>query len=131
MKINLPEGRYSHFDPGNGGLRNGRHKIRDRFHHLQKNKSLQYAWVENTNTFFDRGIIKCDKLLLINTPNRMQNVTMNQVLMLIKSQENFRSSLFTGVDIQSDGSIIISCNISLRKETENFVAHLPIYLEYI
>ena len=56
---------------------------------------------------------------------------MKQLLMSIKTQENFRSPLFIGANIQPDGSIIISCNIVLKEEAETLVAHLPIYLEVI
>ena len=40
-----------------------------------------------------------------------------------------RSPLLQGVDIKSDSSIIISCHISMREETETLDAYLPVYLE--
>ena len=78
MNRNLPEGRYCHFEPGNGGSRNRRCETQDRIHYLQKKKSLQYVWIDNMHMISARGMIKCDKLFPIKNPNRVQNVTMNE-----------------------------------------------------
>ena len=56
---------------------------------------------------------------------------MKQILISVKSQFNYRYSLFTGVDVQEDGTILILCHSSMKKEAETIITHLLVYLEAI
>ena len=51
--------------------------------------------------------------------------------MAIKSIENHSSPLFLGVDQQADGTVIVTCDKSLRDEAETLLSHLGIYLEVV
>ena len=51
--------------------------------------------------------------------------------MSVKSQSNYRSPLIKGVDVQEDGSIIISCRSSMKEKSETIAAHLLVYLEAV
>ena len=57
--------------------------------------------------------------------------TICQVIMAIKSIENLSSPLFLGVDQQDDGTVIVTCDKSLREEAETLLSHLGIYLEVV
>ena len=51
--------------------------------------------------------------------------------MAVKTQQDLRFPLFLGVDTQPDGSVIVTCDKSIKKEAEAFLSHLAIYLEQI
>ena len=51
--------------------------------------------------------------------------------MAVKTHQDLRSPLFLGVDTQLDGSVIVTCDKSLKDEAEAFLSHLAIYLEQI
>ena len=51
--------------------------------------------------------------------------------MAVKTQQDLRSPLFLGVDTQPDGSVIVTCDKSVKEEAEVFISHLAIHLEQI
>ena len=114
MNKTLAKGRYFYFVLAKGVARNGRRETQVRFHCLQKQKDLQCAWMGNVHTFLTRGMIECDQLFLINTPNGEQRVTLKQILISIKTQSNYKLPLFTGFEVQPDGSILILFHISMK-----------------
>ena len=74
------------------------------------------------------GASDCDQIIPV--PNGTA-ITLNQAIVGVKTQQDFRSPLFLGVDEQSDGSIIVTCNKSYKEEAEAFFSHLAIHLEQI
>lgn len=75
--------------------------------------------------------MECDCQFSVNTSSGPKQVTLKQILMSIKSQSNRKTPLFTGVDVQDDGSILILYHSSLSKEAETIVHHLSVYLEAV
>ena len=51
--------------------------------------------------------------------------------MSVKTQHNYWSPLFLGVDTQDDGNVIVTCDKSMIDEAEYFLSHLAIKLEQI
>ena len=72
------------------------------------------------------GIVDCDQIMTV--PNGT-TITLNQAIKGIKTQQDFKSPLFLGVDTQPDGSVIVTCDKSFKEESEAFLLHLTIYLE--
>ena len=70
----------------------------------------------------------CDQIITV--PNGTA-VTLNQVIMGVKSQQDYRSPLFLGVNTQPDGSVVVTCDKSVKEEAEAFLSQLVIYLEPI
>ena len=67
---------------------------------------------------------------IITVPNGT-SITLNQTIMAVKTPQDLRSPLFLGVDTQPDGSVIVTCDKSVKEETEAFLSYLAIYLEQI
>ena len=74
-------------------------------------------------------MIKCNHQFSVNTPAGPEQVTLKQILMSIKSQSNYRSPFFTGVDVQDDGTVLILYHSIMKEEAETTVPHLLVYLE--
>ena len=51
--------------------------------------------------------------------------------MAVKTQQDLRFPLFLGVDTQPDGSVIVTCDKSVKEEAEAFLLYLAVYLEQI
>lgn len=71
-------------------------------------------------------ITDCDHVLTI--PNG-DKITLTQCIIAIKTQVDYRSRLFLGVDIQENRSVIVTCDKSMQEEVESFLVHLVIYLQ--
>ena len=74
------------------------------------------------------GVSTCDQI--ISVPNGT-SITLNQAIMDVKTQQDYRSPLFLGVDTQPDGSVGVTCNKSIKEEAEAFLSHFATYLEQI
>ena len=74
------------------------------------------------------GVSDCDQIITV--PNGT-SITLNQAIMAVKTQQDLRSPLFLGVDTQPDGSVIVTCDKSVKEEAEVFISHLAIHLEQI
>ena len=51
--------------------------------------------------------------------------------MVIKSVQNLTSPLFLGVDQSAEGEVVVTCDKSLKDETEALLSHFSIYLEVV
>ena len=78
--------------------------------------------------YFVWGVSDSDQIITV--PNGT-SITLNQAIMAVKTQQDFRSPLFLGVDTQPDGSVVVTCDKSVKEEAEAFLSHLAIYLEQI
>ena len=83
------------------------------------------AWHNATPVW---GIVDCDQIMTVSNGTI---ITLNQVIMGVKTQQDFKSPLFLGVDTQPDGSVIVTCNKSFKEESEAFLSHLATYFEQI
>ena len=74
------------------------------------------------------GVSNCDQIITVTNGIA---ITLNQAIMGVKTQQDYRSPLFLGVDTQPDRFVVVTCNKSVKEETEAFLSHLAIYLEHI
>ena len=74
------------------------------------------------------GVSDCDRIITV--PNGT-DITLNQAIMGVKTQQDYKFPLFLVVDTQEDGSVIVTCDKSFKEEAEAFLSHLGIYLEQI
>ena len=76
------------------------------------------------------GIYMSDSDQIITVPNGT-SITLNQAIMAVNTQQDLRSPLFLDANTQLDGSVIVTCDKSVKEEAEAFLSHLAIYLEQI
>ena len=67
------------------------------------------------------GVSDCDQIITV--PNGT-SITLNQAIMAVKTQQDLRSPLFLGVDTQPDGSIIVTCDKSVKEEADIWCGNL-------
>ena len=95
---------------------------------LLKSKVVQCYVLARHHSISVWGVSACDQIITV--PNGT-SITLNQAIMAVKTQQDLRSPLFLGVDTQPDGSVIVTCDKSVKEEAKAFLSHLVIYLEQI
>ena len=74
------------------------------------------------------GVSDCDQIITVPTGT---SITLDQAIIAVKTQQDYRSPLFLGVDTQPDRSVVVTCNKSVKEEAEAFLSHIVTYLEQI
>ena len=126
MQTSLPEGNIFRYFPYNM-----QHKIAltpRRTAQLPKSKVVQCYALARHHSIPVWGVSDCDQLITV--PNGT-SITLNQAIMAVKTQQDFRSQLLLGVDTLPDGSVVVTCDKSIKEEAEVFLSRLAIYLEQI
>ena len=90
---------------------------------LSKSKVVQCYALSRHHPVIVWGVSDCDRIIIV--PNGT-SITLNQAIMAVKTHQDLRSPLFLGVDTQLDGSVIVTCDKSLKDEAEAFLSHLAI-----
>ena len=126
MQSSLPEGNISSYFPYN--MKNKIALTPRRTAQLLKSKVVQCYALARHHSIPVWGVSDCDQIITV--PNGT-SITLNQAIMAVKTQQDFRSPLFLGVDTQPDGSVVVTCDKSFKEEAEAFLSHLAIYLEQI
>ena len=115
QQAHLPKGNYFHYVLGR--MRNRVAPTPKRKLQLNKCKVRQRCFHDRAHKVPMKGIIDCN--LVLTVPNRQQ-ILLTQCIMSVKTQVNFQSSLFLGVDVQEDGLVIVPCDRSMCEEAEAF-----------
>ena len=67
---------------------------------------------------------------ILTSPNGTK-FTICQVIMSIKLVEDLITPLFIGVNISSEGDVVIICDVSMKEEAEGLLSHFRIYVAVI
>ena len=112
MQGKLPEGNIFCYFPYN--MKNKITLTYKRAAQLTKGKAVQSYAMACHNPTPVWGIVDCGQIMTV--PNGT-TVTLNQAIMGVKTQQDFKSPLYLGVDTQPDGSVIVTCNKSFKEES--------------
>ena len=95
---------------------------------LLKNR-LMHQWYQDKHySILFWGLNNIYKILI--TSNGAE-FTICQVVMSTKSAQDFVTPLFVGIDVSSEGDVVIICDIGMKGEMEAMLSQFGIYLAVI